>query len=99
MNHNLSNHDLNLNTIPEQQPQPSKIGSKRITKPRGLEASGNSEDGPKRKTMEVMKCPHKNQKHYAKVRLQTNEHELYRACVIIVITSMEGTVMLLSAVI
>jgi hypothetical protein len=41
--------------------------------------------------MEIMKCPHKNQKHYAKVSLLFLM--LHRECAIIVIISMEGTAM------
>lgn len=42
--------------------------------------------------MEVIKCPHKNAKHYAKVSIiwQSN---LYRECVITVITNMVETAM------
>ena len=44
----------------------------------------------KRKTMEIMKCPHKNSKHYAKVRASI---KCYRECATIAIISMEETVL------
>jgi hypothetical protein len=42
----------------------------------------------KRKTMEIIKCPHKNQKHYAKVSPTSYSDQFYRECATIATTSM-----------
>jgi hypothetical protein len=47
--------------------------------------------------MEIIKCPHKNQKHYAKVTFKIFNIILSRVCAITVTISMEGTVMLMLA--
>ncbi|CDW88828.1 UNKNOWN [Stylonychia lemnae] len=55
---------------------------------------------PYRRTMEIMKCPHKNQKHYAKVYpFFTHLIKFYRECAIIAITNMVGIAMLMPALI